>query len=114
MEVNKTFDIRVRCTNKQLLEYIKSSLKNGNEIIPGLEFISFVDHDSLHEETPIVKTISVKPIHDSEPIHNSDISLNQHCKITKPSAEKRKYYNGEWIDMTNKSAVQNMFDSIIM
>ena len=108
MEVNKTFDIRVRCTNKQLLEYIKSSLKNGKEIIPGLEFISFVDHDSLHKETPIVQTISVKPIHDS------DINLNQHCKITKQGAEKRKYYNGEWIDMTNKSAVQNMFDSIIM
>lgn len=108
MEVNKTFDIRVRCTNNQLLEYIKSSLKNGNEIIPGLEFISFVDHASLHEETPIVQTVSVKPIHDS------DINLNQHCKITKQGVEKRKYYNGEWIDMTNKSAVQNMFDSIIM
>lgn len=108
MEINKTFDIRVRCTNKQLLEYIKSSLKNGKEIIPGLEFISFVDSASLHEETPIVQTISVKPIHDS------DINLNQHCKITKPDYEKRKYYNGEWIDMTNKSAVQNMFDSIIM
>ena len=108
MEVNKTFDILVRCTNKQLLEYIKSSLKNGKEIIPGLEFISFIDYASLHEESPIVQTISVKPIHDS------DINLNQHCKITKPADEKRKYYNGEWIDMTNKSAVQNMFDSIIM
>ena len=106
MEINKTFDIRVRCTNKQLLEYIKSSLKNGKEIIPGLEFISFVDHASLHEETPIVQTISVKPIPDSD--------INQPCKITKPAAEKCKYYNGEWIDMTNKSAVQNMFDSIIM
>ena len=59
MEVNKTFDIRVRCTNKQLLEYIKSSLKNGNEIIPGLEFISFVEPASLHEEPPISQTISV-------------------------------------------------------
>lgn len=108
MEVNKTFDIRVRCTNKQLLEYIKSSLKNGNEIIPGLEFISFVAPASLYKEQPINQTISVKPIPDS------DININQHCKITNPSVEKRKYYNGEWIDMTNKSAVQNMFDSIIM
>lgn len=110
MEVNKTFDIRVRCTNKQLLEYIKSSLKNGNEIIPGLEFISFVDHATLYEEQPINQTISVKPIPDSD----INININQPCKITKPAAEKCKYYNGEWIDMTNKSAVQNMFDSIIM
>lgn len=108
MEVNKTFDIRVRCTNKQLLEYIKSSLKNGNEIIPGLEFISFVAPASLYKEQPINQTISVKPIPDS------DININQPCKITKAAVEKRKYYNGEWIDMTNKSAVQNMFDSIIM
>ena len=108
MEVNKTFDIRVRCTNKQLLEYIKSSLKNGNEIIPGLEFISFVDHATLYEEQPISQTITVKPIPDS------DININQPCKSAKTAVEKRKYYNGEWIDMTNKSAVQNMFDSIIM
>ena len=59
MEVNKTFDIRVRCTNKQLLDYIKSALTYGSEIIPGLEFVSFVEPVSLFEEKPIAQKIDV-------------------------------------------------------
>ena len=108
MEVNKTFDIRVRCTNKQLLDYIESALTYGSEIIPGLEFVSFVEPVSLFEETPIAQTISVNPISDN------DIDLDTPCTITTSAGKKSKYYNGEWVDMSNKSAVQDMFDCLII
>ena len=99
MEVNKTFDIRVRCTNKQLLDYIESALTYGSEIIPGLEFVSFVEPVSLFEENPIAQTISVNPISDN------DLDLDTPCTITNSTAQKSKYYNGEWIDMSDKSAM---------
>lgn len=98
MEANKTFDIRVRCTNKQLLEYIKSSLTYGNEIIPGLEFVSFIEPIISEKETII-----------TQPTTNT----NKHIQAQNV-ARKQNNYNSGWVDIENKSAMQNMFDSIII
>lgn len=92
MEANKTFDIRVRCTNKQLLEYIESSLVYGNEIIPGLEFVSFIEPIVSEKEKPTQLTSNTIP----------NIIAN---------SNKQNKYNGGWIDIENKSAMQDMFDS---
>ena len=98
MEANKTFDIRVRCTNKQLLEYIESSLTYGNEIIPGLEFVSFIEPIISEKENVI-----------TQPTTNT----NKHIQAQN-TARKQNKYNSGWIDIENKSAMQNMFDSIII
>ena len=88
MEVNKPFDIRVVCIDARLLEYINERLKYGAEIMPGLEFISFIETTKE----------SIKP----------SSSPNTFVPTNKPT---QKPYDGGWVNYDDKGAVQNMFNA---
>lgn len=101
MEVNKEFNICVKCTNKQLLDYIKTKLVTGSEILPGLEFVSFVENSSARIEVK-----NETNLEQSKPLINHNY---------KPTYQKPKpVYNGGWVDMDNKAAVQDMFDAFAL
>jgi hypothetical protein len=98
MEVNKPFNICVKCTNADLLYYIKEKLVLGSEILPGLEFVSFIENSTAEVE------IKEEP----KPTQTPLINHNYKPTYQKPTPN----YNGGWVDMDNKSAVQDMFDSL--
>lgn len=98
MNVNEIFEIRVKCTNANLMDYINTALEYGVEIIPGLQFCGMVENNNqinkkIETIKPEEKTQFVKPT----AYHNDNI--------------KQPKYNGGWVDTENKSAMQDMFDS---
>ena len=93
--------LNVKCANQHLLNYI-NDLINKNEHISGLEI-------SLYTETPKqTKSLDDKKTLDDN-ITKSSIK-NNNPNI--PNINDNKYeYDGGWVDMEDKQAVQKMFDS---
>ena len=79
--------LNVKCSNQHLLNYIYD-LINKKESISGLEI-------SLYKETP-------KPTKSSNQNNKPNIKDN------------KSVYDGGWVDMEDKQAVQKMFDSFII
>ena len=82
--------LNVKCTNKHLLNYI-NDLINKKEYISGLEI-------SLYTKTP-TKTKSL----------NDNIQLKK--SPDKNINDNKSVYDGGWVDMEDKHAVQKMFDA---
>lgn len=95
---NNIFDIRVRCTNKDLLNYIKSTLVYGSELIPGLEFVSFINNECTTKEKQ--QTVS-KP----------ETTKSSSSNTTTIRKQYNKPYDGGWIDIEDKEGMDSMFNS---
>ena len=82
--------LNVKCTNKHLLNYI-NDLINKKEYISGLEI-------SLYTKTPT----HTKSLNDNVQLKKSpDKNIN----------DNKSVYDGGWVDMEDKHAVQKMFDA---
>ena len=82
--------LNVKCTNKHLLNYI-NDLINKKEYISGLEI-------SLYTKTPT----QTKSLNDNVQLKKSP---NQNIN------DNKSVYDGGWVDMEDKHAVQKMFDA---
>lgn len=101
MNVNDVFEIRVKCTNPYLIDYINSALVYGVEIIPGLEFCGMVEHKPIPTtQIPISQTLyKEKVMPQNKHIHNQNAAHNQNN------------YSGGWVDVENRNEMQNMFNA---
>lgn len=85
--MEKNLILNVKCSNQHLLNYIYD-LINKKESISGLEIL-------LYKETP-------KPTKSSNQNNKPNIKDN------------KSVYDGGWVDMEDKQAVQKMFDAFII
>lgn len=85
--------LNVKCKNVHLMNYIMD-IVNKKQTIPGLEISIVSEHKN-----------------ESKSLDKQYTENKQYTQNYIPTPNKQSVYDGGWVDMEDKRAMQNMFDS---